>query len=166
MHLDSKDVGTESFVFIFVGQCAHETWQQSFHRGSPNSLLQPPMANDHAAVPLLSHAPEDSSNHTDLHTMESALGEKALTPVEKKCLLIEQEMDACGMGKYQWQIWFLCGFGYLIDLLWAQAFGLVLGPLGQELGFQGNESGNISVAFSSGLTIGAFTWGVSVFCVF
>lgn len=59
-------------------------------------------------------------------------------------------------------IWFLCGFGYLLDLLWAQAFGLILGPLEQELGFQGSESGNISVAFSAGLTAGAFCWGVLV----
>ena len=32
-------------------------------------------------------------------------------------------------------IWTLCGFGYMLDLLWAQAFGLALGPLEQELGF-------------------------------
>lgn len=42
-------------------------------------------------------------------------------------------------------IWLLCGFGFLIDLMWAQAFGLVLQPLEQELGFAGSESGNISV---------------------
>lgn len=121
------------------------------------------MDNDQAGVPLLSHEPDAPSTHTESFIMESALGEKALTPIEKKCLLIDQEIDECGMGRYQWSIWFLCGFGYLIDLLWAQAFGLVLGPLGQELGFSGSESGNISVAFSSGLTIGAFTWGVSCF---
>lgn len=116
--------------------------------------------DDSAAVPLLSHGPDSGNNHTASNIMKSPLSEKPLTPIEQKCLLIDREIDACGMGKYQWYIWFLCGFGYLIDLLWAQAFGLVLGPLGQELGFSGNESGNISVAFSSGLTIGAFTWGV------
>lgn len=118
---------------------------------------------DSAAVPLLSHTSDTGINlTTSTLTMESALSEKPLTPVEQKCLIIEREIDACGMGKYQWYIWFLCGFGYLIDLLWAQAFGLILEPLKQELGFLGNESGNISVAFSSGLTIGAFTWGVRV----
>ena len=64
---------------------------------------------------------------------------------EKKCVLINHEIDSNGMGKYQWYIWFLCGFGYFLDLLWAQAFGLVLSPLEQELGFPGNQSGNISV---------------------
>ncbi|KAL1306995.1 hypothetical protein AAFC00_005625 [Neodothiora populina] len=79
---------------------------------------------------------------------------------ERKCILINAELDSHGMGRYQWYIWFLCGFGYLLDLLWAQAFGLVLQPLMQEMGFPANQSGNISVAFSAGLTAGAFFWGV------
>lgn len=54
---------------------------------------------------------------------------------EKKCILINREIDSHGMGRYQWYIWFLCGFGYLLDLLWAQAFGLVLSPIQQEFGF-------------------------------
>jgi hypothetical protein len=82
-----------------------------------------------------------------------------LTLYEKKCVLINREIDAQGMGKYQWYIWGLCGFGYLLDLLWAQAFGLVLGPLQQELGFGRDESGNISTSFNAGLTAGAFVWG-------
>ncbi|KAE9967622.1 hypothetical protein BLS_006267 [Venturia inaequalis] len=81
---------------------------------------------------------------------------------EKKCILINREIDSHGMGRYQWYIWFLCGFGYLLDLLWAQAFGLVLSPIQQEFGFSNGQSGNISVAFSSGLTAGAFVWGFLV----
>jgi len=70
---------------------------------------------------------------------------KGLTLYEKKCVLINREIDSNGMGKYQWWIWCLTGFGYFLDLLWAQAFGLVLSPLEQELGFPPNQSGNISV---------------------
>ncbi|KAK0252824.1 hypothetical protein LTS09_011981 [Friedmanniomyces endolithicus] len=87
---------------------------------------------------------------------------EGLTVYEKKCVLINREIDNNGMGRYQWYIWCLCGFGYFLDLLWAQAFGLVLSPLEQELGFSGKSSGNISVAFSSGLTAGAFVWGMLV----
>lgn len=58
---------------------------------------------------------------------------------EKKCILINRELDSYGMGRYQWCIWALCGFGYFIDLLWAQAFGLVLGPVQQEFGFGGTR---------------------------
>ncbi|KAI1294012.1 MFS general substrate transporter [Xylaria venustula] len=83
-----------------------------------------------------------------------------LTLHEKKCVLIDREIDAIGMGRYQWTVWGLCGFGYLIDLLWAQAFGLALSPLQQEFGFGSGQTGNISVSFSAGLTAGAFFWGV------
>lgn len=82
-----------------------------------------------------------------------------LSLYDKKCVLINREIDAMGMGRYQWMIWGLCGFGYLLDLLWAQAFGLALSPLQQELGFGDNQSGNISTAFNAGLTAGAFFWG-------
>jgi hypothetical protein len=86
-------------------------------------------------------------------------GLEGLTLYEKKCVLINREIDRQGMSRYQWYIWGLCGFGYMLDLLWAQAFGLVLSPLQQELGFGNDETGNISISFSAGLTAGAFVWG-------
>lgn len=58
-----------------------------------------------------------------------------LTAYEKKSVIINRELDAMGMGRYQWYIWSLCGLGYFLDLLWAQAFGLIATPLKQELGF-------------------------------
>lgn len=62
---------------------------------------------------------------------------EGLTLYEKKALLVNRELDSHGMGKYQWYIFFLCGFGYLIDLLYAQAFGLVEPAIQQEFGFGG-----------------------------
>ena len=59
------------------------------------------------------------------------------TLYEKKCILIDREINNMGMGKYQWCLWGLCGFGYLLDLLWAEAFGLILAPLSQELNIIG-----------------------------
>ncbi|KAF2249358.1 hypothetical protein BU26DRAFT_505401 [Trematosphaeria pertusa] len=55
--------------------------------------------------------------------------EKAYTLYERKCKLINAEIEALGMGRYQWCLWALCGLGYMIDLLWAQAFNLVLSPM-------------------------------------
>jgi hypothetical protein len=87
-------------------------------------------------------------------------GLESLSLYEKKCVLVNREIDRQGMGKYQWYVWGLCGFGYMIDLIWAQAFGLVLSPLQQELGFGNDRSGNISTSFNAGLTAGAFVWGI------
>ena len=79
---------------------------------------------------------------------------EGLTLYEKKALLVNRELDSHGMGKYQWYIFFLCGFGYLIDLLYAQAFGLVEPSIQQEFGFGDKQSGDIFSSFSAGLTAG------------
>ncbi len=79
---------------------------------------------------------------------------EGLTLYEKKALLVNRELDSHGMGKYQWYIFFLCGFGYLIDLLYAQAFGLVEPAIQQEFGFGDKQSGDIFSSFSAGLTAG------------
>jgi len=60
-----------------------------------------------------------------------------LTLYEKKAVLVNRELDSNGMGKYQWYIFFLCGFGYLVDLLYALAFGLIEPAIQQEFGFLG-----------------------------
>ncbi|EGX94885.1 membrane transporter [Cordyceps militaris CM01] len=94
-----------------------------------------------------------TSATTDLPDM------RGLSLYQRKCTLINRAIDAYGMGRYQWCVWLLCGCGYFIDLLWAQAFGLVLSPLQQELGFGNGQSGNIATSFNAGLTVGAIFWG-------
>ncbi|GAA94743.1 uncharacterized protein L969DRAFT_94630 [Mixia osmundae IAM 14324] len=83
-----------------------------------------------------------------------------LTTYERKALLINKELDIIGMGRYQWCLFFLCGMGYFLDLLWAQAFGLLASPLSIELNVQ-ETIGNIFTAFSVGLTVGALFWGLA-----
>ncbi len=99
---------------------------------------------------------------TDDAPMETDPEFEGFTLFEKKAQIVNRELDTMGMGRYQWMIFGLCGFGYMLDLLWAQAFGLVVAPLQQELGFSDGEVGNISSAFAAGLTAGAFVWGVLV----
>lgn len=78
-----------------------------------------------------------------------------LSLYEKKALIVNRELASQGMGKYQWMIFFLTGFGYFLDLLWAQAFGLILASVQQEFGFSAAQSGDLGTAFSAGLTAGA-----------
>jgi hypothetical protein len=120
---------------------------------SSHKMAQEPIDLGSKAVssPLLDL--EGRANDLDMSGLDG------LTLYEKKCVLVNREIDAQGMGKYQWYIWGLCGFGYFLDLLWAHAFGLVLSPLQQELGFANSQSGNISTSFNAGLTAGAFVWG-------
>lgn len=102
-----------------------------------NLLAMSPTAKEDLAKAAESNVPEEEHNG-DGHLESARLDDmEGLTLFEKKFVLINREIDDNGMGKYQWYIWALCGFGYLLDLLWAQAFGLVLSPLEQELGFPG-----------------------------
>ncbi|GAA5851807.1 hypothetical protein JCM8547_000061 [Rhodosporidiobolus lusitaniae] len=92
----------------------------------------------------------------------------SLSLYEKKSVLINREMDAMNegcfwnLGRYQWCIFFLCGFGYFLDLCWAQIFGLVAGQIQQELDIAPERIGDLSTLFAAGLTVGAFSWGLMV----
>ena len=61
---------------------------------------------------------DDPSLQQDEYVEDPEL--EGLTLYEKKAHLVNRELDSHGMGRYQWYIFFLCGFGYLIDLLYAQ----------------------------------------------
>lgn len=124
------------------------------------------MPTDHKAPRLSSdsarqsHVSAADNNNGNINNIDEGEEGSDLSLYDRKCILVNREIDAMGMGRYQWYIWGLCGFGYMLDLLWAQAFGLVLSPLQQEMGFGDGESGNISTSFNAGLTAGAFVWGL------
>lgn len=85
-----------------------------------------------------------------------------LTTFEKKAALINAEMDKFGMGKYQICIWFLCGFGYFLDLAWAQGVGLIASAIYQEMNVPPSRYGDIWSLCNAGLAIGAFSFGILV----
>jgi MFS family permease len=67
-----------------------------------------------------------------------------------------------GMGKYQYLIFFLCGLGYFLDLLWAVVFSLVAGPIQAEMGINEGDIGWLYASFNAGLMVGAMGWGMAV----
>lgn len=87
---------------------------------------------------------------------------KPLTTFEKKAALVNAEMDKFGLGKYQICIWFLCGFGYFLDLAWAQGVGLVASAIYQEMDVAPADYGNIWACANAGLAIGALFFGLLV----
>lgn len=48
--------------------------------------------------------------------------------------LVAEAIEAIGFGKYQWQLTFTCGFGFLVD----QVCGLRLSPLARPSGSASN----------------------------
>ena len=117
----------------------------------------------------------DQDEYEELENESHEFDIEALNPYERKCLLVNKEIDSMGMGRYQWYVWTLCGFGYKLDMLWIQAFNMTLKPIQQELGFDsessldidktplkqciGHETGYIATAFRLGMLVGAFVWG-------
>jgi len=87
---------------------------------------------------------------------------KPLTTFEKKAALINAEMDKFGFGRYQICIWFLCGFGYFLDLAWSQGVGLMASAIYQEMGVPDADTGNIWACANAGLAVGALFWGLIV----
>lgn len=60
------------------------------------------------------------------------------------------------------QVWFLCGFGYFLDLAWAQGVGLIATAVYQEMGVADADTGNIFAIANAGLAIGALGFGLAV----
>lgn len=56
-----------------------------------------------------------SSRERDNDALRRELAEdeelQGLTLYEKKAALVNRELDSHGMGRYQWWIWAMCGFG-------------------------------------------------------
>ena len=78
--------------------------------------LDPSMADNKDATVSIDNG--DPTDHR--HAINADPEFENLTLYEKKALIVNRELNSHGMGRYQWYIFFLCGFGYFIDLLYAQ----------------------------------------------
>ncbi|RDX40469.1 MFS general substrate transporter [Lentinus brumalis] len=75
---------------------------------------------------------------------------------QAKARLINSALQEMGMGKYQWWLFAVAGFGWFADSVWPLLGGLILSPAVQELHFNGPF---LSLAQNIGLLIGAVFWG-------
>jgi hypothetical protein len=93
-----------------------------------------PVEKKHSGVEIPIYNDVERIDHTDLSFAAILKGTaaKPLNTFEKKAALINVEIDKFGMGKYQICIWFLCGFGYFLDLMWSQGVGLAATAIYQE----------------------------------
>jgi len=78
---------------------------------------------------------------------------------DRKSKVINKAIADVGMGKYQWQLFVLCGFGWLADNLWLQDVALTLPSLSAEYGISESSVRYTTLALFTGLCIGAVFWG-------
>ncbi|KAF2644609.1 putative sugar transporter [Massarina eburnea CBS 473.64] len=88
----------------------------------------------------------------------AVLDEGSLDPVyEAKAKILNKAIQDIGMGRYQWQLFIVIGFGWASDNLWPIVTSLILVPLKNE--FQPLRAPYLTLAQNVGLLIGAIFWG-------
>ena len=113
-------------------------------------------------IPIYNKVELASETDLSFSSILKGTAAKPLTKFEKKAALINAELDKFGLGRYQVCIWFLCGFGYFLDLAWAQGVGLIATAVYQEMNVPDNQTGTIWSCANAGLAVGALTWGILV----
>ncbi|KAK1827831.1 major facilitator superfamily domain-containing protein [Podospora conica] len=86
-------------------------------------------------------------------------GEK-WTAYEMKSKLINKAIQDIGMGRYNWQLFVLCGFGWFADNLWMQGVSLTLPSLSAEFGVSEKSVRYTTSWLFVGLCFGSFFWGL------
>ncbi|KAH9976863.1 MFS general substrate transporter [Lactifluus volemus] len=111
-------------------------------------------------------SPESRSNyavhhlasHPTILAKEDLYDEGSVDPVYRaKAKVLNQALQEIGMGKYQWGLFIVTGFGWLSDSVWPLATGLILSPAVNELHFDGPF---LLLATNLGLLVGAIFWSV------
>ncbi|KAG9251272.1 major facilitator superfamily domain-containing protein [Emericellopsis atlantica] len=82
------------------------------------------------------------------------------TPYEIKSKLINKAIQDIGMGRYNWQLFFVCGFGWFADNLWLQGASLTLPSLSARFDIGEKEVRYTTSALFLGLSLGSSVWGI------
>ncbi|KAH9877364.1 hypothetical protein IAQ61_002729 [Plenodomus lingam] len=88
----------------------------------------------------------------------SVLEDGSLDPVyEGKAKVLNKAIQDIGMGKYQWQLFIVIGFGWSMDNLWPIVTSLIFTPIRNE--FNPTRAPFLTLAQNIGLLFGAVFWG-------
>lgn len=74
-----------------------------------------------------------------------------------KAKILNDAFREIGMGRYQWHLFIVTGFGWLSDNLWPIVTGLIFTPVVNEFAFQGPF---LKLGQNVGLLVGAVVFGV------
>ncbi|KAH8930492.1 MFS general substrate transporter [Atractiella rhizophila] len=77
---------------------------------------------------------------------------------QAKAKVLNDAIQRIGMGKYQWHLFIVTGFGWFADNLYPVVTGLILPPVLSE--FAGVKAPYIKLGQNIGLLVGAAFWGL------
>lgn len=101
--------------------------------------------------------PEPSSTESFPTTTITQPDDAPDTSYRAKADVLNRAIQAIGMGRYQWQLFVVIGFGWASDNLWPIVTSLILPPLSYE--FQVARPPLLTLAQNIGLLVGAIFWG-------
>ncbi|EJU04230.1 sugar transporter [Dacryopinax primogenitus] len=95
----------------------------------------------------------------DMDTDSNILPEDATDPVYLvKAKVINDALQEIGMGKYQWHLFGVAGFGWMMDNMWPIITSLIFTPVVNEL--HPSRGPFLQLAQNVGLLVGAFCFGL------
>ena len=120
----------------------------SFHEPADDK----PVSTDHNGSPEVLGA-----GHIQ-EVVAPAIPKGTIDPVyEAKANVLNNAIQAIGMGSYQWKLFVVVGFGWASDNLWPIVTSLILPVVALE--FDVNHPPFLSLAQNIGLLVGAMFWG-------
>lgn len=103
-----------------------------------------------------------SENHTSKSTIIRDCGiESTDTTYQRQAKIINKAITEIGLGKYQWQLFALCGLGWFADNLWMQGLALTLPQLSTEFGISASTVRYTTMFTFLGLSLGSTMWGIA-----
>ncbi|KAH9949774.1 MFS general substrate transporter [Amylocystis lapponica] len=107
----------------------------------------------------------DKSPDVEVLTVDTGMrdvyeeGESGVDPVyQAKVRVLNKALQEIGMGKYQWHLFLVTGFGWFADNLWPTVTSLIITPVVNELHFQGAY---LKIGQNVGTLIGLMFWGLA-----
>ncbi|KAJ2901878.1 hypothetical protein MKZ38_001311 [Zalerion maritima] len=77
-----------------------------------------------------------------------------------KARVLSKAIQDIGMGRYNWQLFVVCGFGWFADNLWLQGVSLTLPSLSAEFDVEEKTVRYTTSSLFLGLCLGSFFWGM------
>ncbi|KAI5813176.1 MFS general substrate transporter [Pyronema omphalodes] len=91
--------------------------------------------------------------------LPGAIPDDTVSPTyAKKAHVLNAAIQEIGMGRYQWGLFFVAGFGWCADNLWPQTVAIILPTIILELNPPRKEY--LALSQSIGLCVGASFWGI------
>ncbi|KAH7357667.1 major facilitator superfamily domain-containing protein [Pyrenochaeta sp. MPI-SDFR-AT-0127] len=170
----SHDIAEFPGVLIPLDQATHFD-SQSSHHDAPFATLDrresdktttnekpegfPTRPNSDASSGVVNHGMTLAALKAEIEADVAA--SDADTPYDRKAKVINKALQDMGMGRYQWELFALCGGGWMADNLWLQGIALTLPQLSNEFGVSETKVRYTTLSLFLGLCLGASFWGIA-----